>query len=71
MNDSPKITAADAIEALDNLDDYARMGVGVEPKGDVTVLLQFILQNCDKSELRDVETIQHLNFFASTYNIVI
>lgn len=71
MSDSPKISPADAIEALDNLDDYSRMGVGVEPKGDITVLLQFILQHSNKSELNDPDTIQHLNFFASTYNIKI
>lgn len=71
MSDSPKISPADAIDALNNLDDYSRMGCGVEPKGAVTVLLQFILQHSNKSELNDPDTIQHLNFFASTYDIVL
>lgn len=43
MSESTNVSAADAIDALNNLDDYARMA-DIAPKGDVQILLKFILQ---------------------------
>lgn len=66
MNESVKVFAADAIDALNNLDDYARMG-GITPSGAVMVLLNYIKQTCEQEDLNDQETMQHIQFFESEY----
>ena len=66
MSESTKVSAADAIDALNNLDDYARMA-NVTPNGAVQILLKFILQNSKPSDLTDCDTAQHLAFFKSEY----
>lgn len=66
MSESIKVSAADAIEALNSLDDYARM-TDIVPKGAVQILLKFILQNSKPSDLTDCETAQHLAFFKGEY----
>ena len=66
MSESTKVSAADAIDALNNLDDYARMA-NIAPKGEVQILLKFILQNSEPSELTECETVQHLAFFTSIH----
>ncbi len=66
MSESTKVSAADAIDALNNLDDYARMA-DIAPKGAVQTLLKFILQNSEPSGLTECETVQHLAFFKGEY----
>lgn len=48
-----KVTTLDALRALDSLDDYARMEVGIAATGAVRVLLDFIKQNTSTEELTD------------------
>lgn len=66
MSESTEVSAADAIDALNNLDDYARMA-NIAPKGAVQTLLKFILQNSEPSELTECETVHHLAFFKDEY----
>lgn len=60
-----KITPADALDALNNLDDYLRMeGDFVDNAlGSIEVLLDFILQHSTPSDLKDEESIRHLKWF--------
>lgn len=44
------VTTEEALEALENMDDYARMNVGVNPFGPYDVLKKFIEQNHNPSE---------------------
>ena len=46
MSVSRKISPADAVDALNNLDDYARMA-NMTPSGAVMVLLNYIKQTCE------------------------
>lgn len=66
MSESTEVSAADAIDALNNLDDYARMA-NIAPKGAVQTLLKFILQISKPSELTECETVHHLAFFKDEY----
>lgn len=66
MSESTNISAADAIDALNSLDDYARMA-DIAPKGPVQTILKFILQHSKPSELTECETVQHLAFFKGEY----
>lgn len=60
-----KITPADALDALNNIDDYLRMeGDFVDnASGSIEVLLDFILQHSTPSDLQDAESIRHLKWF--------
>lgn len=51
-----KVTVETALEALDNLDDYARMSTGVIATGPIRVLARYILQN--NSEPLDARTLK-------------
>lgn len=66
--DPQRVLPSDAISALDNLDDYSRMDLGIKPGGAVNVLLNFILQNSTPDDLTDEESTRILNFFKSEYN---
>lgn len=55
MIDIEKIKAA-ALEALDNLDDYARMECGIEPIGAVNHLTNFITTVCARLEAAEKES---------------
>lgn len=66
MNESTKVSAADAIDALNNLDHYARVA-NIVPKGAAQTLLKFILQNSKPSDLTECETVQHIAFFKGEY----
>lgn len=39
-----QITVKEALEALGNMDDYAKMNVSIDPKGARKILTDFILQ---------------------------
>lgn len=56
-----KITASEALVALDNLDDYARMETGIVAYGDIGVLVQFIKQHMG-DEVLDEEGERALRF---------
>lgn len=49
---SRKITVAEAIEALDAMDDFARMA-NVKASGPVRTLLDFILQHATYDDVND------------------
>lgn len=66
MSESTKASAADAIDALNNLDDYARMA-NMTPSGAVMVLLNYIKQSCEQEDLNDRETMMHIKFFETEY----
>lgn len=53
MEIGKKITTRDALSALDSLDDYSRMTVGIAPAGAIGVLLQYIKEHMDVTELSD------------------
>lgn len=46
-----KITDKQALSALESLDDYARMELGVDPTGPYKTLKAFIFQNATTKEL--------------------
>jgi len=62
-----KVTPEQALNALDNLDDYSKMNASVRPHGAIAVLTRFILQNCVESNLKDENSIRILNYFALEY----
>lgn len=66
MSVSHKISPADAVDALNNLDDYARMA-NMTPGGAVMVLLNYIKQTCEQEDLNDQETMMHIKFFETEY----
>lgn len=57
--DIEKIKSA-ALEALDNLDDYARMECGIEPIGAVNHLTNFITTVCARLEAAEKDAARYL-----------
>jgi len=62
-----EVTPEQALNALDNMDDYSRMECGIIPKGDAAVLFQFILQNMKVFDPEDEHTQRIINFFTKEY----
>lgn len=69
MSEFAKITAVEAIDALNTLDDYARMDTAIIPKGPVLTLMEYIIQTANPEELMsDTEAMNHISFFSHEYN---
>lgn len=60
-----KITPADALDALNNLDDYIRMDGDfvINAQGALKVLFAFIKQHSTESDLKDDVSIQIIKWF--------
>ena len=67
MSAFDSVTVADAIRALDDLDDFARMTVSVEPEGAIRTILNFIKQRSTPDELTDPATLGRISFFEGYY----
>jgi hypothetical protein len=67
MSESERVTAESAILSLNDLDDFSRMTVGVEAKGAVVNLLNFIKQHASIDNLADEDAARAVSFFRSTY----
>lgn len=62
-----KVTPEDALVALNDMDDYSRMGCGTIPSGAARVLFLFIMQNTKVTDPNDEETQRIINFFTKEY----
>lgn len=62
-----KTTPEQALVALDNLDDYARMGCSVVPSGAVETLLRFILEHSTPDNFKDEDSVRNLQYLLMEY----
>jgi hypothetical protein len=62
-----KITPEQALASLDDLDDYAKMGVSVIPTGAVETVLKFILEHSTADNFKDEDSVRNLQYLLMEY----